>query len=250
MPASIRLDQYIPGQSLLHDLDPRTKIAMSAVFLAGAVNMKTMAQLVFLAGTALTLICICGINLKTQWAGWKPFIPVIILTALMSLFLVRGELAHRAETALKISLTLITVLVIARIPALTTPPLHFMRGLEKILGPLARVGFPVQEIIMIMGMALSFIPVILEEARYLAQAQAARGAGKTLGFSGILSMLVPLFQLSLQRAVIWAEAMEARGYTGQERSHLYELGLRTKDYWFFVVLMLWLTAFLSLKTWG
>jgi energy-coupling factor transporter ATP-binding protein EcfA2 len=68
--------------------------------------------------------------------------------------------------------------------------------------------------------------------------------------SNVLSMLVPLFQVSLQRAASLSEAMEARGYTGQERTSLYELALNRNDYLCLSALLIWLIIFLTLKAMG
>lgn len=260
MSASIRLDQYIPAESVMHSLDPRTKIMLTAVLLAAAVNAKTTLQLILMVLAACLLTGMSGINLKTQFEGLKPFLPIVILTALLALILVQGEpvlkfvlISISSEgiiTAFSITIRLILVLLIARIPTLTTPPLYFMEGLARILKLLTRFGFPVQETIMIMGIALRFIPVIIEEANHLARAQAARGGSNALRLGNVLSLLVPLFQVSLRRAASLSEAMESRGYTGQERSSLYKLALNRNDYLCLAALFIWLIIFITLKPWG
>ena len=101
---------------------------------------------------------------------------------------------------------------------LTTTPLALANGLERMLSPLKKFGFPAHEFAMMISISIRFIPVLAEEAERIRNAQVARGAD----FSGnllrrakkMVPVLVPLFQSAFERADHLAMAMESRCYKG------------------------------------
>ena len=67
------------------------------------------------------------------------------------------------------------------------------------------------------SIALRFIPTLIDETNRIMKAQASRGVDLKEGtfkekIMAILSLIVPLFVSSFQRAEELADAMEARGY--------------------------------------
>ena len=94
-----------------------------------------------------------------------------------------------------------------------TKPLDLTLGLEKLFGPLKKVGFPTHEIAMMISIALRFIPTLLEETQRIMKAQASRGVDFQEGtfkekVSAIVSLIIPLFISAFMRA----NAMESRNY--------------------------------------
>jgi energy-coupling factor transport system permease protein len=78
---------------------------------------------------------------------------------------------------------------------------------------------PVHDIVLMVQIALRFIPLLADEAERIAKSQASRGANWGTGRGGpiqrtqqVLPMLLPLFLTSLERAEAMAMAIEARGY--------------------------------------
>jgi len=104
---------------------------------------------------------------------------------------------------------------------LTTAPLELADGLDAMLSPLGRVGFPAHECAMMIGMALRFIPLLMQETDKIIRAQVSRGARLDQGnifqrVRAFVPVLIPLFIIIFRRADEIAEAMEARGYEGGE----------------------------------
>jgi len=74
---------------------------------------------------------------------------------------------------------------------------------------------------MMMGVALRFLPLLMEETDRIVKAQISRGArldqgGPVRRMRAFLPVIVPLFIIVFRRADELALAMEARGYRGGE----------------------------------
>ena len=117
---------------------------------------------------------------------------------------------------------LILILVFCMVLTITTEPMEITHGLEELLSPLSKVGVPTEEIAMILGVAMQFIPVLGEEAETIRMAQTARGARfeskkLTERAASFLPLVIPVFLAAFRRADELACAMEARGYRGPGR---------------------------------
>ena len=104
---------------------------------------------------------------------------------------------------------------------------------RKIVKAIRKV--PVHDFAMMMSLALRFIPILLEEANRIINAQSARGADFEEGrlwqrMRAMVSILVPLLVSATRRAYELANAMEARCYHGGEgRTKMKPLKYRAVD---------------------
>ena len=103
----------------------------------------------------------------------------------------------------------------------TTSPISLTDAIERLLGPLKVVHFPVHELAMMMSIALRFIPTLVEETDKIMSAQKARGADMDSGglihrAKALVPILIPLFISAFRRAEELALAMECRCYRGGE----------------------------------
>ena len=241
----LSLTQYVPGESYLHDMDPRSKV-LTILMLSVAV-FSAVGELELLS---LTLICLlpmasARIRAAYYWQSLRPFLIIIIPAALLQLLLTDGSILWQAGplsvsqvglmNAGEITLKLILLILILRLLTLTTTPNAIIYGWERMLSPLQRIGLPVLDLLAIMSLALAFIPFFLEEGQRVWMAQTSRGLSLREGslkrrLENLLALLVPLWRGAFERSRQLAEAMEARGYDpGTPRSSLYELHWRTMD---------------------
>ena len=58
---------------------------------------------------------------------------------------------------------------------LTTSPIELTDGIENLLSPFKKIGFPAHELAMMMTIALRFIPTLIDETDKIMKAQKARG---------------------------------------------------------------------------
>lgn len=229
---NITLGQYYPGNSPVHRLDPRTKLVLTialvvAVFLARGFTGYAV-LLAFIWCTAK----IAGIRFRILLKGLKPLLFIIVLTFLLNVFFPVGGNTVFAwkfirvtdqglRTAAFMALRLSLLVLGTQLMTLTTSPIALTNGLESLLKPLSRIGFPTHELAMMMSIALRFIPSLIEEANKITMAQKARGAdfesGNLIGRArAMLPLLVPLFVSAFRRADELALAMESRCYHGGE----------------------------------
>lgn len=260
---NITLGQYIPGASLLHRSDPRTKILLTFLYMIVVFLINTYPG--FLMISAFTLLTIIGseIPLKYTLKGLRPVLLIIVFAAVINIFTVGGTpiftLGFLRPTwegvslAAKMALRLVLLITGASLLTLTTTPISLTDGIEKLLNPLKRIGVPAHEIAMMMTIALRFIPTLLEETDKIMKAQAARGADFDTGTlmeraKSFIPVLVPLFVSAFRRADELASAMEARCYRGSEgRTRMKQLLLTKVDVQITVIMLLVSSTILLLQ---
>ena len=228
----ITLGQYFPGNSMIHRLDPRTKLIMLVVYIVAlflAVNWVSYAlMLMFL----LVVIKVSTIPFKSIVRGMKPLVLILVFTGILNLFFTEGETVLLKFWIITITAEALTraVFMVARILMLisgtflltyTTSPISLTDGLESLMGPLKKIRVPVHELSMMMCIALRFIPTLIEETDKIMSAQKARGADFETGSlmdraRALIPILVPLFISAFRRADELATAMECRCYQGGE----------------------------------
>ena len=146
------------------------------------------------------------------------------------------------------------MIMVTTILTASTKPLDLTLAIEDLLSPFKRFGFPAHEIAMMISIALRFIPTLIDETNRIMKAQASRGVDLKEGsfkekIVAILSLIVPLFVSSFQRAEELADAMEARGYVpSATRTRYKQLVHGLKDYVMLgsVIILLGVIIWLSL----
>ena len=228
----ITLGQYFPGQSIIHRLDPRTKLIMLVVYIVALFLAESWVSYGLMFLFLVTVIWLSTIPLKSILRGMKPLVMILIFTGVLNLFFTQeGEVIFQFWI-----LTMTTgglsraVMMMSRILMLitgtflltyTTSPIALTDGLESLMKPLNKIGVPVHELSMMMCIALRFIPTLIEETDKIMCAQKARGADFETGSlmdraKALIPILVPLFISAFRRADELATAMECRCYQGGE----------------------------------
>ncbi|MCM3790954.1 energy-coupling factor transporter transmembrane protein EcfT [Domibacillus indicus] len=226
------LGRYLPGDSVVHRMDPRAKLLfifgfVLIVFLAN--NVLTYALLSLFT---LVVILLSNVRIAFLIAGLKPVIFLILFTFLIHVFFTKegevlaqlGFLSIYKGGIIKgvfISLRFLLLIFVTSLLTLTTPPISVTDGIESLFGPLKRVKVPVHELALMISISLRFIPTLLDETDKIMKAQMARGADFTSGsvssrVKAVIPLLIPLFVSAFKRAEELAVAMEARGYRGGE----------------------------------
>ena len=242
----ITLGQFVAGNSVVHRLDPRTKIAIMLLYIVMTFLVK---QLYFLAipfAFLLLGLLLSGISLRYIWTSLKPVRVLLIFMFLLNLIFTKGETVLldlgfwtlTLEAILQsIFLTIRIVLLVAgaSMLTLTTSPIALTDGIEKLLTPLKVLHFPVHELAMMMTIALRFIPTLMDESDKIRNAQMARGADFESGnlikrVKSLIPILIPLFVSSFRKADELAIAMESRCYHGGDgRTRMRQLKFTLSD---------------------
>ncbi len=242
----ITIGQYVPGDSLLHKADPRTKIILTFIMMIFIFMINTYwGYLLLTLFTALTVVS-SNIPVKFVLRGLKPILFIVVFAGIINMFTVKGTpvfewgfLKHLTyegiDMAVKMSIRLFLLIIIASLLTYTTTPIALTDGIERLMGPLRRFKVPVHEIAMMMTIALRFIPTLLEETDKIIKAQSSRGADFDNGniierAKSFIPVLIPLFISAFRRADELATAMEARCYRGSEgRTRMKQLSFTKFD---------------------
>ena len=150
-------------------------------------------------------------------------------------------------------LRIVLVVMVSTLLTISTSTIEINLGLEWVLSPLKIIKVPVAEIAMMFSLTLRFIPTLLIETNKIMKAQASRGIDFNEGsfvekVKQIVTLLIPMFFISIVRAEDLANAMEARGYViGEARTNIDELRFQLRDYLSFVVVLLILSGTIILQ---
>jgi energy-coupling factor transport system permease protein len=258
MISDITLGQFFPGNSVIHKLDPRTKIILATLFIVAVFSANNPVAFATLLLVTLILVCISRISLKVIFKSIKPIVAILIFTAVINVFMTAGEgepllswwiIKIYPEGIARAVLMVVRVVVLivgtSVLLTYTTSPISLTDGIEALLSPMKKIGLPVHTFAMMMSIALRFIPTLIEETEKIMNAQKSRGADFTSGSliqraKALIPILIPLFVSSFKRAEELATAMECRCYRGDvNRTKLVKLQYRASDF-------VWLLGFVVL----
>lgn len=262
----ITIGQYYPADSVIHALDPRTKVIMSFVFIF---SLFLTSDIKVYLGIALLFGLLCKaskIPLSFVLRGLKAVFFIIGITVLFNLFQAPGKevwfewsflriTKEGVFSAVAMAMRLILLIIGSSFLTLTTQPVALTDAIESLLKPFEVIKVPAHEIAMMMSIALRFIPILLEETDKIMKAQLARGAsfeqkGLIKKTKAMLPLLVPLFLSAFRRADDLALAMEARCYRGGKgRTKFKPLKYQTKDYIAYGLMLSYLGLIIFI-TWG
>ena len=224
--------RYIPGNSFVHQLDPRSKLVFVFAFIIIVFLANNVVTYALLLVFTLFIILMSRIRVYFLINGLKPVIILMVFTFLLHLLVTKEgavllDLGFMKiyEEGLKqgifISIRFLVLVFITSILTLTTSPISITDGIETLLNPLKKLKLPVHELALMMSISLRFIPTLMDETDKIMKAQMARGSDLSAGplkdrLKAVVPLLVPLFVSAFKRAEDLATAMEVRGYRGGE----------------------------------
>lgn len=257
------LGQYVPGNTIIHKLDPRIKIILVFFYMITLFMVENILMYIPLFLFVVITIKLANLSLLKIFKSLKSILFILIFTTLIHIFSTPGKVIYSflglniteegAYNALQVGIRLILLVIGTTYLTLTTSTTKLTDGLESLMSPLKAIKFPAHELAMMMSIALRFIPTLFDEANKIRKAQLARGAEFDSGniikkAQSMVPLLVPLFINSFRRAGELATAMEARGYRGsQNRTRLNPLKLKNYDYIIFSAVTIFFIAVIMVK---
>lgn len=262
---NIIIGQYVPGNSIVHKLDPRTKITIIFFFVLIIFFANNFVSYAILTLFGLLTMLITRIPIKFIMKGLTPVWFLIFFTFTLHLFITKeGTMIFEIFNfkfysgglfqGIAISIRFFLLILITSMLTLTTTPMEITDAIESMLHFMKKVKFPIHELALMMSISLRFIPTLMQETDKISKAQASRGVDFRTGpikerVKAIVPLLIPLFVSAFKRAEELAMAMESRGYNGGEgRTKLRELKIEKRDiaiYIFFtliIVALFWTRA--------
>ena len=262
----ITIGQYYPADSLIHKLDPRTKLVGTILFIVSIFLFHTFPGYAVAAIFLIGMIRLSKVPVKFIFKGLKTIFMLLLITIIFNMILTPGEVLWKLGfikvtkeglvLAGTMALRLIFLVIGSSIMTLTTTPNQLTDGLERLLRPLNKIHVPVHDIAMMMSIALRFIPILLEETDKIMKAQIARGADFENGnliqkAKNMVPLLVPLFISAFRRANDLAMAMEARCYHGGDnRNQMKPLTYKKRDHVTYLVLVVYLAVAIGFRVAG
>ena len=267
MISDITLGQFFPGDSVIHKLDPRTKIILAMFYIVAVFSANTLMAFAYLVLLTAFLLVLSRISFSVIFKGIKPIIFIVVFTALINIFLTKGTeqtkifefwiLHVYKEGIIRAIFMAVRVIMLiigtSTLLTYTTSPISLTDGIESLLAPLKLVKIPVHIFAMMMTIALRFIPTLIEETEKIMNAQKSRGADFTSGglikrVKVLIPILIPLFVSSFKRAEELATAMECRCYRGDKnRTKLVKLSYRFSDFAFIAIFILFAALSIFLR---
>lgn len=231
--------KYIPGNSLIHRLDPRLKIITLLIFLIAVFFEVGFIGYGILGIYVLISALLSKIKLSHLLKSIKPMLFMMLFLMFFNIFLMKtgdviltiGSIKIYSGALLQsayIFIRLVLIITLTTLMTSTTKPLELTLAIENLLNPLKRFHFPVHELAMMISIALRFIPDLLDEAKRIMKAQASRGADFNEGtfmekIQSIVSLIIPLFISAFQKAEDLANAMESRNYNPEATRSKYKV---------------------------
>lgn len=246
------LGRFIPGKSLIHRMDPRAKLILAFYLIAIIFLANSWASYGFLLVLTLIGVRLSNLSLSFFLKGLRPLLWLILFTVLLQIFFTTGGQVYWHWGWLTLSrlgiingayifMRFVLIIFISTLLTLTTSSLALADAIESILRPLKKIHFPVDEVALMLSIALRFVPTLMDETTKIMNAQRARGVDFGTGsllqqIKAIVPLLIPLFVSSFNRADDLATAMESRGYQGGEGRTKYRvLTWQRRDTWSIVV---------------
>lgn len=246
MAVPVPFGQFVPGDSPVHRLDARVKLALAAAYTVVLFASRGWSGLGVCAVFAVAAIVLSGVPWRLALRGLRPIALLLVFTLLVNALVWRpvtalvrvgplGVSAAGLATGLYFVVRILLLVLGTSMLTLTTSPIALTDAMSSLMRPLARVRVPVDDVAMMFSIALRFIPTTAEEAEKIVVAQTARGArfdegGPVKRARAWLPVLVPLFVNLFRRADDLAIAMESRCYTGSGRTRLAEPRMRISDW--------------------
>jgi len=246
VPAPVPFGQYVPGDSPVHRLDARVKLALVVAYTVVLFSSRDFAGLCAAALAAFAAVVIAQVPWRLALRGLVPVLWLLLFTLAANTLRwqpvaspVRlgplGVSETGLVTGLFFAMRIVLLVVGTSVLTLTTSPVALTDALSTLMGPLRHVGVPVDDAAMMFSIALRFVPTTAEEAEKIVVAQSARGAvfdrgGPVTRARAWVPVLVPLFVNLFRRADELAVAMESRCYVGRGRTRLREARMGVGDW--------------------
>ncbi len=233
------LGRYVPGDSLIHRLDPRSKLLSMILYIIIVFWANNLVTNLLMIAFTLGVVFLSKIKLSFFLKGVRPMIGIILFTTLFQMFFTHGGETYFQFGILKITsygfnqailifMRFVLIIFFSTLLTLTTTPLSLADAVESLLKPFVRFKVPAHEIGLMLSLSLRFVPTLMDDTTRIMKAQRARGVDFGEGnliqkVKSIIPILIPLFASSFKRADALALAMEARGYQGGDGRTKYRI---------------------------
>lgn len=242
----ITLGRYIHGDSVLHRLDPRTKLVALLLLSSALFSGRSWPAAGMTAAITVAAVLLSGIHPSHLMKSLLPFKWLVLMTLVLNILFVGGVILIEAplpyggitreglDAGCLYSARILLLVLLASLMTLSTEPILLVDGIEKLIAPLKHIGVKPHEISTAMVITIRFIPIFIDEAEKIRKSYQARGFrddGITAKLRGMSLLFLPLFHSALRRAETLAIAMDCRMYhCAEHRTRLVTIRMVSLDW--------------------
>lgn len=238
--SSFNIDNLGKGNSFIHNLHPGAKvvIALGAILLNAMISSPLFSLMITII--FLILLVLARIDFKIFFKGYVVIIYFTIGLIISYAIFVGFSLMMMFTVWINLTSMAMPVFFLM----FTSPILQTLYGLEFLMHPLNYIKLPVNAIILICTIALSFIPILVSEVQRILYAMAVRG--QDIRYAPIkekikiaVAVLIPLLISTLNRSETLASAIAVKNYDAwSPRSNILSVKWKLIDSIFILVVIL------------
>lgn len=150
------------------------------------------------------------------------FLPLLYIFTYLTVFNWEDALVSSLDVSLRIYILLFS----SSILILSSTELEISNGIETLISPLKYLKIPTREISLMISLGIRYIPILLNDAKTILEAQATRGNDYKTGgiltkFRSFINLLNPLVLSAFFKAEETSNAMYIRGYRKNQERKIY-----------------------------
>lgn len=210
---TIDIDSFGQGDSFIHKIHPAVKVVVSFFIMGACTIIDAPLFALILAIFCVALILAAGVSIKRLIKAYLMILYFIVFMIIIYSFL----LGPSIEQTLSIWASLTAVSMPSLLLIFTTPLLKMLYGIEFLLTPFKYLKLPVNAVILICTIALSFIPIVITEVQRILYSMAVRGddiryVSFTKKIKICMHALIPLLIATISRSETLASAISVKNY--------------------------------------
>ena len=219
----ISIGSYVPSDTFMHKLDPRSKIIVTLVLIVSILFIEFSVRYLILCIYIFSLCVFSRLNIYNVLAKIKIYIYMTFFMMIFNIFFMKsgyviGELGiikiydEPVILSLQIGLQIFLLTMVMEIFTTTTRPSDIIKGINYMLNRKGKNS----EISLIFTVSIQFINIIYEELKQIIKIQKSRGNNLS-GISitrlkELFLIIVPLFRLTIKKINNMAEIMEIKNF--------------------------------------
>lgn len=213
--------------SLVHRLDPRTKVVCVTLLMASVFLLNHWSAYLVLSSVVVLAAVLAKLRWQELSQGVVAVSVLMFISFMLQLVFTPGEVLLQVGplfftreglfAGLTLSGRLAFLATLSALMGFTTTATALADCIYLLLKPLQRLKIPSRRVSLVLGVCMRFVPTILDQGEQILKAQQARGIDFSEGpllkrAKRLLAVFLPLLSACLQRADELALAMDARGY--------------------------------------
>lgn len=199
---------YVEGKSIIHKLNSTVKLILLIVISVYIFTVRDYLTLNIVLGVSIIILLLSRIKIIYYIKAIRNSIYFVIITFLINLLF--SDVIYSFMISYRIFIMIIFTLILT----LTTKPMDIVYAITNLMYPLKIFGINTKDISLMVGIGISFMPILKNEYITIKQAQTAKGYYPK--FKNIkqysICIFVPYLTNCFKRVDEMSIALRAKGY--------------------------------------